>query len=73
MAGFFDTTKTGDLTSRLSADTTKVGDQVSLNVNFFLRSDMHCSLRLPGLMEYERLSECSPSGSSSSSMPFPVM
>lgn len=37
MTGFFDTTKTGDLTSRLSADTTKVGDQVSLNVNFFLR------------------------------------
>ena len=36
--GFFDTTKTGDLSSRLSSDCTKVGDQVSLNVNFFLRS-----------------------------------
>jgi ATP-binding cassette, subfamily B (MDR/TAP), member 9 len=36
--GFFDTTKTGDITSRLSSDTTLVGDQVSLNVNVFLRS-----------------------------------
>lgn len=38
--GFFDTTKTGDITSRLSSDTTLVGDQVSLNVNVFLRSLM---------------------------------
>ena len=30
--------KTGDTTSRLSSDTTLVGDQVSLNVNVFLRS-----------------------------------
>jgi ATP-binding cassette subfamily B (MDR/TAP) protein 9 len=36
--GFFDTTKTGDITSRLSSDTTLVGDQVSLNINVFLRS-----------------------------------
>ena len=36
--GFFDTTKTGDITSRLSSDTTLVGDQVTLNVNVFLRS-----------------------------------
>eukprot|EP00904_Undaria_pinnatifida_P006206 jgi/Undpi1/2715/HiC_scaffold_14.g06093.m1 len=36
--GFFDTTKTGDLTSRLAADCTKVGDQVTLNVNVFLRN-----------------------------------
>ena len=35
--GFFDTTKTGELTSRLAADCTKVGDQVTLNVNVFLR------------------------------------
>lgn len=35
--GFFDTTKTGDLTSRLASDCTKVGDQVTLNVNVFLR------------------------------------
>jgi ATP-binding cassette subfamily B (MDR/TAP) protein 9 len=36
--GFFDVTKTGDITSRLCSDTTLVGDQVSLNVNVFLRS-----------------------------------
>jgi ABC-type multidrug transport system fused ATPase/permease subunit len=36
--GFFDVTPTGDLTSRLSSDTTVVGDQVALNVNVFLRS-----------------------------------
>ena len=36
--GFFDTTKTGDITSRLSSDTTLLGDQVTLNVNVFLRS-----------------------------------
>ena len=35
--GFFDNTKTGDLSSRLSNDCTKVGDQVTLNVNVFLR------------------------------------
>lgn len=35
--GFFDTTKTGDLTSRLASDCTKIGDQVTLNVNVFLR------------------------------------
>ena len=31
--GFFDVTKTGEITSRLSSDTTLVGDQVALNVN----------------------------------------
>jgi len=36
--GFFDVVKTGDITSRLSSDTTLVGDQVTLNVNVFLRS-----------------------------------
>jgi ATP-binding cassette, subfamily B (MDR/TAP), member 9 len=36
--GFFDITKTGDITSRLSSDTTLVGDQVSVNVNVILRS-----------------------------------
>lgn len=36
--GFFDVTKTGDITSRLSSDTTLVGDQVTYNVNIFLRS-----------------------------------
>jgi len=36
--GFFDSTKTGEITSRLCSDTTLVGDQVTLNVNIFLRS-----------------------------------
>lgn len=40
--GFFDTTKTGNITSRLSSDTTLVGDQVCLNVNTFLQSLMQC-------------------------------
>ena len=35
---FFGATKTGDVTSRLSADCQKVADQVQLNVNVFLRS-----------------------------------
>jgi len=36
--GFFDTTKTGELTSRLTQDCLKVSDQVTLNVNVFLRT-----------------------------------
>ena len=36
--GFFDNTKTGDITSRLCNDTTLVGNQVTLNINVFLRS-----------------------------------
>ena len=35
---FFSAVRTGDITSRLSADCQKVGDQVQLNVNVFLRS-----------------------------------
>ena len=35
--GFFDKTETGDLTSRLTSDTTKLQDQVGLNLNIFLR------------------------------------
>ena len=35
---FYGATKTGDVTSRLSADCQKVSDQVQLNVNVFLRS-----------------------------------
>ena len=31
-------TPTGDLNSRLASDTSKVGDQVSLNVNVFART-----------------------------------
>lgn len=36
--GFFDTTKTGELTSRMTQDCQKVSDQVTLNVNVFLRT-----------------------------------
>lgn len=36
--GFYDTTRTGDITSRLSSDTTLVGSAVTNNVNVFLRS-----------------------------------
>lgn len=36
--GFFDITKTGNLTSRLSSNPTLIGDQVVFNVNVFLRS-----------------------------------
>jgi ATP-binding cassette subfamily B (MDR/TAP) protein 9 len=35
---FFEMTRTGDLTSRLSSDTTLVGSQVTTSVNIFLRS-----------------------------------
>lgn len=36
--GFFDVTRTGDITSRLSSDTTLVGMSVTTCVNIFLRS-----------------------------------
>ena len=35
--GFFDKTETGDLTSRLTSDTTKLSDQIGLNLNILLR------------------------------------
>nr|AYM45146.1 ATP-binding cassette subfamily B member 3a [Carassius auratus] len=36
--GFFETTKTGEITSRLSTDTTLMGRTVALNVNVLLRT-----------------------------------
>ena len=36
--GFFDKTKTGDLSSRMTQDVQKVSDQVQLNVNYFVRN-----------------------------------
>jgi ATP-binding cassette, subfamily B (MDR/TAP), member 9 len=36
--GFFDTNRTGDITSRLAADTTTVTDQICLNLNVMMRS-----------------------------------
>lgn len=44
--GFFDTTKTGDITSRLSADTTSVSDSVCLNLNIMLRSATQAAMVL---------------------------
>ncbi|PRW60050.1 ATP-binding cassette sub-family B member 9 [Chlorella sorokiniana] len=45
-AGFFDTTKTGEITSRLSADTTTVSDQICLNLNVMLRSATQAAMVL---------------------------
>ncbi len=39
---FFDTAETGDLTSRLTADTTMMSDQITLNLNIFLRNLVQC-------------------------------
>ncbi|CAG2229586.1 ABCB9 [Mytilus edulis] len=36
--GFFDTVKTGDITSRLTSDTTVMTDTVTLNINIFTRN-----------------------------------
>ena len=36
--GFFELTRTGDITSRLASDTTTMSDQVSLNLNVLMRS-----------------------------------
>lgn len=44
--GFFDVRKTGEITSRLTSDCTKVGDGIGLNLNIFLRS----SLRVIGIL-----------------------
>ncbi|KAL4458512.1 hypothetical protein ABPG75_013377 [Micractinium tetrahymenae] len=45
-AGFFDTTKTGEITSRLAADTTTVSDQICLNLNVMLRSATQAAMVL---------------------------
>ncbi|XP_031572026.1 ATP-binding cassette sub-family B member 9-like [Actinia tenebrosa] len=36
--GFFDKSSTGEIVSRLTSDTTKISDQITLNLNVFLRS-----------------------------------
>jgi ATP-binding cassette subfamily B (MDR/TAP) protein 9 len=41
--GFFDTTRTGDITSRLSSDTTLVGSSITTNLNIFLRSTVQAA------------------------------
>jgi hypothetical protein len=45
-AAFFDTTKTGEVTSRLSADTTTVSDSTCLNLNVLLRSATQAAIVL---------------------------
>jgi len=40
--GFFDMTKTGDITSRLSSDTTLVGNQATRSVDVFFKCIVHC-------------------------------
>jgi ATP-binding cassette subfamily B (MDR/TAP) protein 9 len=44
--GYFDKTKVGEIISRLSSDTTKMSDQISLNINVFLRSIMEAAIVL---------------------------
>ena len=46
--GFFDSRKTGSIISRLTSDTTKMGDQISLNLNVFLRS----CIRIAGILVF---------------------
>lgn len=43
---FFDQTKTGEITSRLSSDITTVGEAISINLNIFLRSSVQTSTRV---------------------------
>ncbi|PSC71292.1 ATP-binding cassette sub-family B member 9 [Micractinium conductrix] len=45
-AAFFDATKTGEITSRLAADTTTVSDQICLNLNVMLRSSTQAAMVL---------------------------
>ena len=55
--GFYDTTKTGDISSRISSDTTVMSDQISLNLNVLLRSIVQVRLVAAAVAfrrEYER-------------------
>ena len=40
--GFFDMTKTGDITSRLSSDTTLVGNQATRSIDVLFKCVVHC-------------------------------
>lgn len=44
--GYFDKNKVGEIISRLSSDTTKMSDQISLNINVFLRSVVEAAIVL---------------------------
>jgi len=50
--GFFDTTKTGEITSRLTQDCQRVADQVSFNVNFFSRTVVELVATLCFMLSY---------------------
>ena len=43
---FFDTTKTGDITNRLSSDCKTMVDTLSLNINVFLRCGVKVEVHL---------------------------
>lgn len=48
--GFYDTSKSGDITSRLAADTTSVTDSVCLNLNIMMRSITQAAMVLVFMM-----------------------
>lgn len=50
--GFFDTTKTGEITWRLTQDCQRVADQVSFNVNFFSRTVVELVATLCFMLSY---------------------
>lgn len=50
--GFYDTTKTGEITSRLTQDCQRVADQVSFNVNFFSRTVVELVATLCFMLSY---------------------
>ncbi|CAJ1456642.1 unnamed protein product [Effrenium voratum] len=50
--GFFDKTKTGEITSRLTQDCQRVADQVSFNVNFFSRTVVELVATLCFMLSY---------------------
>ncbi|CAE8732216.1 unnamed protein product [Polarella glacialis] len=52
--GFFDTTKTGEITSRLTQDCQKSADQVSYNVNIFARTVVGLLVTLCFMLYYSR-------------------
>eukprot|EP00931_Biecheleriopsis_adriatica_P019361 TRINITY_DN13212_c0_g1_i1.p1 TRINITY_DN13212_c0_g1~~TRINITY_DN13212_c0_g1_i1.p1 ORF type:complete len:710 (+),score=143.10 TRINITY_DN13212_c0_g1_i1:30-2159(+) len=53
--GFFDKTKGGEITSRLTQDCQRVADQVSYNVNIFSRTIVQLLVTLCFMLYYSRL------------------
>lgn len=52
--GFFDKTKTGEITSRLTQDCERVADQVSYNVNIFSRTVIQIITMLCFMLRYSK-------------------